>query len=182
MPSATPNLPTPWREFLSEVDQHLREEVTLHCIGGFVLTIIHGFERRTGDLDYIGIIPIQARHSLEQFAGRGSALSSKYGLYLQAVTTDLPDGYEARLIELWPGAFKHLRLFALDAHDLALSKLTQNRPVDREDVAHLARTVPLDENTLHERYRQELRPIITGDPEKHDLTLKLWIDAYIRPA
>jgi hypothetical protein len=160
------------------VDQHLKEDASLHCIGGFVLTIRHGLERGTGDLDYIGIVPIRAQQSLEQIAGRGSALAAKYGLYVQSVTTDLPDGYEERLTELCPGVFKHLRLFALDPHDLALSKLTRNHPVDRADVAHLAKTVPLEANTLVERYRQELRPIITGDAEKHDLTLQMWIEAY----
>ena len=35
--------------------------------------------------------------------------------------------------------FRRLRLFALDPLDLALSKLVRNNPIDREDVAQLAR-------------------------------------------
>jgi hypothetical protein len=61
---------------------------------------------------------------------------------------------------------------------LALSKLGRNSPVDREDVAHLARTVPLDPALLRTRYEQELRPIAIGNLERLDATLEMWIRAY----
>jgi hypothetical protein len=77
---------------------------------------------------------------------------------------------------MFPGSFNHLRLFALDPYDLALSKLARNTQRDRDDVKHLARTVPLDLNVMHERYEKELRPDL-GNPEREDLTLKLWTDA-----
>jgi hypothetical protein len=64
---------------------------------------------------------------------------------------------------------------------LALSKLTRNSPVDRDDVAHLAKTVPLDPALLRTRYRQELRPIVIGDAERHDRTLEMWIESYFPP-
>ena len=69
---------------------------------------------------------------------------------------------------------------ALDPHDLALSKLARNSPIDRDDIAHLAKAVPLDANILRVRYQRELRPIIIGDAEQHDRTLTMWIDAYFR--
>ncbi|MFQ5990753.1 MAG: hypothetical protein ACE5K9_12645 [Candidatus Methylomirabilales bacterium] len=28
------------------------------------------------------------------------------------------------------------------------------------------------------RYQQELRPIVIGDPERHDRTLEMWIESY----
>ena len=42
------------------------------------------------------------------------------------------------LVAICYGRFRHLRLRALDPYDLALSKLSRNSPVDREDAAHLA--------------------------------------------
>ena len=79
----------------------------------------------------------------------------------------LPDRYEERLATLWPGRFARLALFTLEAHDLALSKLARNTPIDREDVARLARAVPLDPVLLRERYETELRPIAySGDREQ----------------
>ena len=88
----------------------------------------------------------------------------------------VPEDYEERLTELFPKVFKHLRLFALDPYDLALSKLERNIQRDRDDVMHLARTVPFDLEVLQERYLKELRWQL-GNPEREDLTLRLWIEA-----
>jgi hypothetical protein len=80
MPPKT-DLPAPWPEFLSEVDQSLSTPVELHCAGGFVLTAVHGLPRPTGDLDYITIAPLDAFKELERIAGRESKLAKKYKLY-----------------------------------------------------------------------------------------------------
>jgi hypothetical protein len=48
----------------------------------------------------------------------------------------------------FPGAFRNLRLFALDPYDLALAKLRRNSQRDREDVLYLSNAVPLDIGTL----------------------------------
>ena len=180
MPFATsPELRSPWREFLSEVDRGLPVSVVLHCLGGFVTAMQYRLDRPTSDLDYIEIIPHDALKVLEEIAGRESELAKKYRLYFQHVAVaSLPESYAERLAELFPGRFRNLRMFALDPHDLALSKLTRNSPIDREDVAYLAKTVPLDPVLLRTRYQQELRPIVIGDPERHDQTLEMWIQAY----
>ena len=86
-----------------------------------------------------------------------------------------PEDYEERLTQMFPDAFRNLRLFALDPHDLALTKLRRNSQRDREDVLHLAVTAPLDIETLRARY-EKMRPLL-GNPEREDLTLKLWIEA-----
>lgn len=171
--------PSPWREFLSEVDNLLPEAVQLHCLGGFVAAMRYGRKRTTSDVDYVEIVPSGALRTLQEIAGPDSRVARKHGLHFQYVAVaSLPDSYAERLTELFPGRFRNLRLAALEPHDLALSKLARNSPVDREDVAHLATTVPLDPNTLRERYRRELRPIVIGDPETHDRTLDMWIEAY----
>jgi len=56
-----------------------------------------------------------------------------------------------------------------------LSKLERNLQRDRDDVLHLARTVPLDLEVLKDRYQKELRWQL-GKPEREDLTLQLWIE------
>jgi len=88
----------------------------------------------------------------------------------------VPENYEDRLTEIFPGTFKHLRLLALDPYDLALSKLERNLQRDRDDVKHLAKVVPLDLEVLKERYQEELRWQL-GNPEREDLTLRLWVEA-----
>jgi len=180
MPSATPPPDQPpWEDFLSEVDSLLNAPVEIHCLGGFIVTVRHGRPRTTGDLDYIEIVPLAAARELEEIAGGQSKLAKKYRLCIHsAAVASLPDGYKERLTELLPGRFANLRLLALEPHDLALSKLTRNLQVDREDIEYLAKTVPLDPDVLTERYTRELRPIVIGDVTKHDHTLKLWLEAY----
>ena len=182
MPSGTPpEPPSPWREFLSGVDAALSEAVALHCLGGFVMAIRYGLPRPTNDVDFVEVVPREELRVLQEIAGPGSAVARRHGLYFQYVSVaSLPDSYAERLTALFPGRFRHLSLFALDPHDLALSKLARNSPVDREDIAHLARVVPLDPDLLRRRYEQELRPIAIGDPRRLDETLDLWIEAYCR--
>ena len=88
----------------------------------------------------------------------------------------VPEEYASRLAEIFRKTFKHLRLFALDPYDLALSKLERNIQRDRDDALHLARTVPFHSEVLKERYEKELRWQL-GNPEREDLTLRLWIQA-----
>ena len=116
--------------------------------------------------------PTRAR---TRYAGR--ALHKKYKIYLDHVgVAHVLENYEDRLTEIFPKAFKHLCLLALDPYDLALSKLERNIQRDRDDVKHLARTVPLDPEVLKYRYQKELRWQL-GNPEREDLTLQLWIEA-----
>jgi hypothetical protein len=57
-----------------------------------------------------------------------------------------------------------------------LSKLERNIQRERDDVKHLAKTVPFDLQVLKERYQKELRWQL-GNPEREDLTLRLGIEA-----
>lgn len=82
------------------------------------------------------------------------------------------------MAELFATRFKSLRLFVLDPYDLVLSKLSRNVARDREDVAYLVKTQHLDAKTLQSRYEQELRPYLIGPVERHDSSLRLWIEAY----
>ena len=167
----------PWRSFLTQVDTSLKEEVVLHCFGGFVVTTLYGLARATADVDVMMIAPGSAGRHLLGLAGKGSELHRKCGLYLDFVTiASVPEDYDQRLTEMFPKGLKHLRLFALDPYDVALAKLERNIQRDRDDVKHLARTVPFDMNVLQDRYNKELRPYL-GNPTREDLTLRLWQEA-----
>jgi hypothetical protein len=163
--------------FLTEIDGQLGAEVELHCLGGFVVTMLYGLRRPTADVDVITIAPGDMIEHLLQLAGKGSGLHRKYGIYIDFVTiAAVPEDYDQRLAEILPRTFKRLRLFALDPYDLALAKLERNIQRDRDDVKYLARTVPFDLNVLRERYERELRPNL-GNPKREDLTLWLWMEA-----
>ncbi len=171
-------LPQPWRSFLSEIDDLAGQDIELHCIGGFAVSVRYGLSRPTGDIDIVEVKPPGAKPWLVQSAGFGSALHKAHKVYLQIVTVaSIPEDYESRLTEIFPRGFRHLRLLVPDPYDLALSKLTRNLDIDMEDVKHLASACTLDVNELERRYHTELRPIAIGPVDRHDRTLRLWIDA-----
>jgi hypothetical protein len=132
--------PEPWRSFFAEVDGRLNADVHLHCCGGFVATQLYGVARTTSDVDFLAIC-----HRC--FPARN---------------------YEQRLVPMYPGAFVRLRLEALEAHDLALTKLERNRDRDRDDVQQLAQAGRLKPEVLTERYYNELRPNLLAHEARHD--------------
>jgi Nucleotidyltransferase of unknown function (DUF6036) len=170
-------LPQPWYSFLAELDRTIGEPLRLDCMGGFVMTMLYGLDRATADVDVLEAAPHSLANRILQLGAMGGELSRKHRVYLEKVSiAAVPENYEKRLTEMFPGALKNIRLMALDPYDLALSKLERNVRKDRDDIRHLARSIPLDLRVLSERYYTELRWQL-GNPEREDLTLKLWIDA-----
>lgn len=144
MPSDTRREPpAPWAAFLVDVDRHLSRSIEVHCLGGFVAALYYDLPRPTHDLDYIDVVPHDARATLREIGGPESTLARKHRVHFQHVgVASLPESYGERLTECFHGRFRRLRLFALDPHDLVLSKLARNSPIDRADVAQLAKSVP----------------------------------------
>jgi len=170
-------VPEPWRSLLADIDAQCAQTIEMHCIGGFAVTLHYGLMRPTGDIDVWHVIPTEAAPWLAKIAGAGSELHRKHRLHVQvSPVATVPEDYESRLVELFPGEFDKLRILVLDAYDLALSKLERNAEIDVEDVKHLARAAKFDLDVLADRYRKELRPFLTGPEAKHDLTLELWIE------
>lgn len=169
----------PWDTFLKSLDSTLTEITRMDCIGGFVVTNVHGMLRETGDLDVLDVAAAGNPHALQDLlllGGMGSPLHRKHGIYLEKVgIAPVPYEYESRLTKIFPDAYEHLVLLAADPYDLALSKIERNSRRDRDDVAYLGWTVPLDVEVLEDRYKTELRYLL-GVPTREDLTLKLWIE------
>ena len=172
-------LPSPWAEFLAEIDHRLSSGVELHCVGGFVLTVVYGIPRTTSDLDYVTAIPRSGYEQVELLAGRDSNLARKYRLFLQHTgVADLPENYADRLIPLDLG-FSNLALKILDDYDLVLSKLTRNSPKDREDIRAISGKLYLSFQVLMKRFDEEMRPWLPN-LERHQQTLRLWHE-YFQP-
>ena len=165
----------PWLSFLRDLDRALKETVEVHCLGGFVLSVLWGLPRPTGDVDFIEVRPLAAGETLLRLAGEGTALAKKHDLYVQHVTVaEYPEGYEGRLIDITPAGFRRLRLRALEIYDVVLAKLSRNSPRDRADVEYLARKGVLDRRRLEERFEAELRPYLL-DEKREMLALELWL-------
>jgi len=85
MPS---DVPSPWSEFLAELDALLDEVIRLDCIGGFAVVMGYGLARATNDLDYRTLHPFNRVQDLQRLAGPQSALARKYGVYTQYTAVD----------------------------------------------------------------------------------------------
>jgi hypothetical protein len=124
------------------------------------------------------VIPSDAAPWLARVAGEGTDLHRRRGVHVQVSSVaTVPEAYESRLVEVFAGEFEKLRVLVLDPYDLALSKLERNAEIDVEDVKHLARALNFDLDVLAERYRTELRPFLMGPEARHDLTLRMWLEA-----
>ena len=79
-------VPEPWNAFLKELDTCAPSTVRLECTGGFVVTMLYGMSRSTGDLDVIQIAPRSVGTKFAQIARGRRGLHRKHGIYLDYVT------------------------------------------------------------------------------------------------
>lgn len=168
----------PWLSFLSELNALLEEPVNIHCIGGFVVSQHYGLGRETADLDVLSVIPKRVADRIEEIAGKGSKLQERHRVYIDHVhVANYPAGYEHRLTRAFP-VWSNVRLWALEPHDLALTKLERSAERDIRDVMFLARAGLITRDTLIARFATEMEPYITGPtPTWHRTTLNMWIDS-----
>jgi len=133
------DIPEPWKAFLEELDHEISRDaafegtsVELHCTGGFVVSMLYGLARPTNDLDIVYVEPFALIRPLLALGGQNSQLAEKHGVYLDASArvAPLPCDYKDRLVEMYPGGFTRMKLFAPDPYDLALSKLERNADRD----------------------------------------------------
>ncbi len=168
----------PWFSFLDDLDALIPEPVDLHCLGGFIVSQHYGLNRETVDLDVITGIPVNVRECVLHAAGKGSELQRKHGVYIDQVwVAAYPDSYADRLVRAFP-IWEKVRLWALEPHDLALTKLERTNARDIRDVVYLAKSGLINKETLLHRWHTELEPYLTGPtPTWHQTTLNMWIDA-----
>jgi Nucleotidyltransferase of unknown function (DUF6036) len=168
----------PWFSFLTDLNDALDAPADFHCIGGFVVSQHYGFARETADLDVLAVIPQEAAQRVAELAGKGSPLHRKHRVYIDHVgVANYPDDYESRLVRAFP-IWPNVRLWALEPHDLALTKLERSNDRDIRDVMYLAQTGLITQDTLITRFETELEPYITGrTPTWNRTTLRMWVDA-----
>jgi hypothetical protein len=168
----------PWFSFLAELDSQMDGPADLHCIGGFVVSQVYGFARETADLDALSVVPPRAAEQVVRLAGKESALRRKHRVYVDHVgVANFPADYESRLVRVFP-VWERVRLWSLEPHDLALTKLGRSNERDIRDVIFLAQAELIHRDTLVARFEEELEPYIIGrTPTWHRNALKMWIDS-----
>ena len=169
--------PSPWKEFLQDLDAVTTEACRLPCFGGFAVTLEYGISRLTDVLD---VAPPRIVAVLMKEGGKGSPLAIKHKVYLDIVgIANAPYDYESRLSPMYPGAFQNIHLLVMDPYDVALTKLKRDSDKDFQDVLQLAKRIPFDLDLFERRYQEELRDNPTGKPEDNDRTFYRWKEAIL---
>lgn len=136
------------------------------------------FARETADLDVLSVTPRQMIPVVSSIAGAGSPLHRRHRVFIDHVgVANFPDNYETRMTRAYP-IWSNVRLWVLEAHDLALTKLERSNERDIRDVMFLARAGLIHQDTITDRYKTEMEPYLTGrTPTWHRTTLKMWLEA-----
>jgi hypothetical protein len=124
------------------------------------------------------VIPGEVAERVVRLAGKESPLQKKHQVCIDHVAiANYPSGYESRLVRAFP-IWPKVRLWALEQHDLALTKLERSNDRDIRDVMFLAKSGLIKRDTLVALFETEFAPYITGrTPTWHRTTLNMWIDA-----
>jgi hypothetical protein len=146
------------RRFLNALDETLvpfaapGEVLDLYHLGRSVLIYHLGIPLSTRDFDIV----LAHDHALQAKAlelfGKGTGAASEFGLYLEAVPDGLPPlagGFKKRC-EAVAGGWKVLRLWRMDWHDFAASKMRRFSASDRADLTILCDRRMLDRTRLRE--------------------------------
>jgi hypothetical protein len=172
--------PSPWKEFLQDLDAVVTEPCKLPCFGGFAVTLEYGISRLTSDIDVLDVAPPRMTGVLMREGGKGSPLAIKHKVFLDIVgIANAPYDYDSRLHPMYPGAFQNIHLMVMDPYDVALTKLKRDSDKDFQDVLQLAEKIPFDLGLFEKRYKVELRDYTTGRPEENDRTFHRWKEAIL---
>jgi hypothetical protein len=164
--------PSPWKEFLQDLDEAVNEACRLPCFGGFAVTLEYGISRLTSDIDVLDVAPPRMVTTLMKEGGKGSPLAIKHKVYLDVVgIANAPYDYQSRLRPMY--------LLVMDPYDVALTKLKRDSDKDFQDVLQLAEKTLFDLDLFEKRYKAELRDNTTGKPEDNDRTFYRWKDAIL---
>ncbi|OGR69925.1 MAG: hypothetical protein A2089_11265 [Elusimicrobia bacterium GWD2_63_28] len=176
---------TEFLEFFRELDALLPLEkpsckATLYLFGGAVSVIAYGSRRATLDIDAY-IEDRALRGKLLKWAGSGSELEKRHGLYLHAANTELmlletPE-WKERSVQILCGKLRNIRLMAISPEDLVLSKLSRYNDRDREDIRFLITKHRLKAGKLIGYYKSA-RKYFVGDLCALDLTFNIILKEY----
>jgi hypothetical protein len=143
---------------LRAADRHLLARAEIVLIGGSAAAIAHRAVGTTDDID-------SSEHPSEELEAALEQARQQTGLPIpvrKSTIADYPINFESRLVRCMP-QLRHLKVFALEKHDLALSKGLRCDETDLQQLAEVQLKVGLDFETLVDRFEKEMTHVI-GPP------------------
>ena len=160
------------RSFLDRLDNELLafakdgERYDMFLLGRTALVICYQFQFSTKDIDVVWMRDSELESKAIELLGKESKLARSLGLYLDPVPQGVPPlpHWFRRRCEMVPGNWKVLKVWMLEVHDLAATKLKSFRPQDREDLQILSDRGLLNAAKLYESL-QAAFPFKSPKPE-----------------
>ncbi len=169
-------IPEEWLSFLAHIGKKLPVPVEVHCIGAFAAATRYGMPFDADALEYIATQPPRGVDLLRTAANARSELSRKSGLHFRFCgAVDYIEDYDKRLKRLFSTRFGNLRLYAMEAHDLVLTHLSNQGSRDFTLVDFLVEKKAIKPSTLWRRYRHGLRPFVA-----HPRTLDSRVESLLK--
>jgi hypothetical protein len=133
------------REFLDQLDAALAalakagEHLDLYHIGRSALVLDYGAPLSTRDFDFIEMRESKLEDKATELFARDTPNAERLGMYLDRVPQGLPPvpQWFRKRCKQAEGEWTVLRLWRLEPHDLAATKLKSFRPKDRQDLQYL---------------------------------------------
>jgi hypothetical protein len=172
-------------DFFREIDRRLGAErparkCELYVLGGAAVVLAYGSRRATMDIDAY-IADGRYMELLLGWAGAGSELERRHGLFIHGANTELmlietPD-WLTRSKTILRGKFKYLTVKVLSREDLVLSKLSRYNDRDRSDIAVILAGGIVKAKNLITRYRSARR-YYAGNTRILDTTFNIVLKEY----
>jgi hypothetical protein len=115
------------------------EHLDLFLLGRAALVLLYNFPLLTRDIDVVWMRNSELEGKAIELSRKGSEIAEILGVYLDPVPQGLPPipcGFQSRC-KLLTGDWKVLKVWMLEVHDLAATKLKSFRPKDRDDLQNL---------------------------------------------
>jgi hypothetical protein len=132
------------------------ERLELYHLGRSAMILQFDLPLATRDFDFVQMSSPLEQEALRLF-GQGTGEAERLGLYLEGVPQGLPPmphGFQKRCQEVHPDRWRIVRLWQLENHDFAVTKLKRFRPQDREDLQYLCDEGVLEPGRLRESLKE----------------------------
>ena len=143
--------------YLSVLDGHLvatGRSTSLYLSGGAAVVLAYGGTDRTKDVDAFVAQPDEVLDELQAWAGKNTAVAKREGFFFEVVPPIYPaaPGMFERAIPIDGLKLQAIRPFAIELHDIIITKLGRYHAKDRSDIELLTRIPTFQEDRLSALY------------------------------
>lgn len=161
--------------YLGVLDGHLLamgRSTPLYLSGGAAVVLAYGSTERTKDVDAFVAQRDEILEELQSWAGRNTPVAKLEGYFFEVVPPIYPvaPGMFERAVPIEAPNLRAIRPFAIELHDIIISKLGRFHAKDRADIGLLTRIPSFREERLLALYKLAREEMTLYWPDKVEAT------------